>query len=55
MGEIENFRSREGTGPKALNRIVKAMLGSQAGMMDMGRWTWKMVCICCVVLDVLIL
>ncbi|CAK9007045.1 Serine/threonine-protein phosphatase 6 regulatory ankyrin repeat subunit C (PP6-ARS-C) (Serine/threonine-protein phosphatase 6 regulatory subunit ARS-C) [Durusdinium trenchii] len=30
MGEIENFRSREGTGPKALNRIVKAMLGSQA-------------------------
>jgi hypothetical protein len=31
MGEIENFKSREGTGPKALNRIVKAMLGSQAG------------------------
>lgn len=30
MGEIENFKSREGTGPKALNRIVKAMLGSQA-------------------------
>lgn len=30
MGEIENFRSREGTGAFALNRIVKAMLGSQA-------------------------
>ena len=31
MGEIENFKSREGgTGPKALNHIVKAMLGSQA-------------------------
>eukprot|EP00438_Fugacium_kawagutii_P017113 Skav226423 [mRNA] locus=scaffold872:56510:61189:+ [translate_table: standard] len=30
MGEIENFKSREGTGPKALNQIVKAMLGSQA-------------------------
>lgn len=30
IGEIENFKSREGTGANALNRIVKAMLGSQA-------------------------
>ncbi|CAE7244746.1 ift122 [Symbiodinium sp. CCMP2592] len=31
MGEIANFQSRDGrSGPQALNRIVKAMLGSQA-------------------------
>lgn len=31
MGEIANFQSRDGrSGPQALNRVVKAMLGSQA-------------------------